>query len=187
MAAHKKEEQINLLPERGFEQTTTGRILNWILSSFRVIVIITEIIVMIAFLSRFWLDAQNTDLSEEIQQKQAVLLASQDSEKEFKDAQKRLKVFTELTKDETVVSRSLNTIRSYLPDDIILDTISFSKDAVHIEGLSPNERAVQQLIINLDSTENFEDVSLIELKSDQNNTSLMKFNIEAKPSSVKNI
>src|SRR3989304_5055627 len=97
MAAHKKEEQINLLPEKGFEQTTTGRILTWILSSFRIIVIVTEIIVMIAFLSRFWLDAQNTDLTEELQQKQAVLSASKAFDAEFKDTQKRLKVFTDLT------------------------------------------------------------------------------------------
>ena len=64
MSAHKKQ-QVNLLPEKGFTSTTTGRVLTWILSTFRIIVIVTEIIVMIAFLSRFWLDAQNTDLSEE--------------------------------------------------------------------------------------------------------------------------
>lgn len=186
MAAHKKEEQINLLPERGFEQTTTGRILNWILSSFRVIVIITEIIVMIAFLSRFWLDAQNTDLTEEIQQKQAVLSASKDFDKEFKDTQKRLEILKNLTKGETVVSKSLSTLRSYLPDDIFLSTISFSKEALRIEGLSPNERSVQQLIVNLESTQIFREVVLIELRSDQNNTSLLKFTIQAKPNSEKN-
>lgn len=186
MAAHKKEEQINLLPEKGFEQTTTGRILTWILSSFRVIVIVTEIIVMIAFLSRFWLDAQNTDLTEELQQKQAVLSASQDFDAEFKDTQKRLKVFTDLTANQDIVSKSLNTLKSYMPDDVFLSLISFSKDTLDFEGLSPNERSVQQLIVNLDSTDIFENVVLIELKSDQNNSSLLKFTIQAKTSSEKN-
>src|SRR3989337_1668594 len=171
MAAHKKEEQINLLPEKGFEQTTTGRILTWILSSFRIIVIVTEIIVMIAFLSRFWLDAQNTDLTEELQQKQAVLSASKAFDAEFKDTQKRLKDFTDL--------------KSYLPDDVFLSLVSFSKDSLNFEGLSPNERSIQQLIVNLGSTDIFENVILIELRSDQNNPSLLKFTIQAKPSSGK--
>ena len=50
-----RKEEINLLPQKGFEATTAGRILAWILSTFRIIVIITELLVMVAFLSRFWL------------------------------------------------------------------------------------------------------------------------------------
>ena len=82
-----KKEEINLLPQKGFASTTAGRILAWILSTFRIIVIVTEIIVMVAFLSRFWLDAQNTDLDEEITQKQALIAASLGFEKRFKQTQ----------------------------------------------------------------------------------------------------
>ena len=83
MAARKKR-QINLLPQEEFAASTLGRVLNWLLTTFRYIVIVTEIVVMTAFLSRFWLDAKSTDLNELIKQKQAVIAASADFEKEFR-------------------------------------------------------------------------------------------------------
>ena len=62
----KKEPEINLLPQEEFEGSVIGRILKWGLSTFRIIVIIVEMVVMAAFLSRFWLDAKNSDLNEDI-------------------------------------------------------------------------------------------------------------------------
>ncbi|OGM21337.1 hypothetical protein A2955_01320 [Candidatus Woesebacteria bacterium RIFCSPLOWO2_01_FULL_37_19] len=179
MAAQKKEVQINLLPEKGFESSTTGRILGWILSTFRIIVIVTEIIVMIAFLSRFWLDAQNTDLTEEIQRKKAVLVASQDSDKEFRDVQKRLKIYNALIGNEKIISKSINLIRTYLPDELYLTSIAYAKDEITINGLTPSERGLQQFIVNLDSTDLYEEVSLLELKSSQDNPSLLQFSLKS--------
>ena len=89
MAALRNKNQINLLPSRGLGSSTAGRVLSWILSTFRIIVIVTEIIVMVAFLSRFWLDAQNTDITEEMTQKQAVLAASLDFERKFKETKEK--------------------------------------------------------------------------------------------------
>jgi hypothetical protein len=126
MAARKKEE-INLLPQRGFESTTTGRILAWVLSSFRIIVIVTEIIVMVAFLSRFWLDAQNTDLTEELDRKQAVLASSLNFEKEFKDTQKRLEIYSDLTSYKLPKATIASTISQLLPPDIFLTSTINSK------------------------------------------------------------
>jgi len=122
MSAHKKQ-QVNLLPEKGFTSTTTGRVLTWILSTFRIIVIVTEIIVMIAFLSRFWLDAQNTDLSEEIEQKKAILVASADFEKEFRQTQERLQIYSGLTLNKVQNSSVISQITKLVPDDTILKAI----------------------------------------------------------------
>ena len=61
-----KKKNINLLPKEEFDASVVGRLLRWAMGTFRIIVIITEMIVMAAFLSRFWLDAQNSDLNDEI-------------------------------------------------------------------------------------------------------------------------
>lgn len=177
MSAQKKEE-INLLPQRGFESTTTGRILAWVLSSFRIIVIVTEIIVMIAFLSRFWLDAQNTDLSENLEQKQAVLAASLNFEKEFKDNQKRLQVYSNLTSDNLLKATVAKTITKLLPPDIFLTSIIFQSKEVRITGLSPGERSIQQLIVNLNSADIFTDVLLVEIATDEEDITIFKFEIK---------
>lgn len=177
MSARKKEE-INLLPQKGFEMTTVGRVLSWILSSFRIIVIATEIIVMIAFLSRFWLDAQNTDLNEEIEDKKAVLSASLAFEKEFKDIQNRIEIFSNIS-SQAKVSEQLEVITKLLPPDIFLENINFSGQNKNIiVGLSANEVSVQQFIVNLKSSDIFENVSLGKLSSYKNNSELIEFEIE---------
>jgi len=47
------------------------------MGSFRIIVIVTEIIVMGAFLSRFWLDAQNSELDSSIKIASAQITAQE--------------------------------------------------------------------------------------------------------------
>ena len=177
MTARKRDDQINLLPQKGFEQTTGGRVLVWILSTFRIIVIVTEIIVMIAFLSRFWLDAQNTDLSEEIQQKQSVLAASQNFEKEFKDTQGKLSIYSEIAKGRGVFSNPLQTITSYLPQDLYLTSVRISDNTVEIEGTSPNERSIQQLSVNLNASEIFTEIEIVEIVTSGADPSLLNFKL----------
>ena len=174
----RREKEINLLPQKGFESTTAGRVLAWILSTFRVIVIVTEIIVMIAFMSRFWLDAQNTDLNEKISQKVAVLSASQDFESHFKDTQQRLDALSDISSGELVNTNLLKIITKNLPPDVILNNISYANKKVALLGSTPNERSVQQLIVNLDANEEFQNVSFSEAKSSSNDPNILDFKIE---------
>jgi len=173
----KQASEINLLPEREFAGTITGRVLSWIISTFRVIVIATEILVMIAFLSRFWLDAQNTDLNEELAQKKAILLASQDFERQFKDTQKRLKIFNEISTKNNG-STMVSLISNHLPPDINLTTIDMLNNDIEIQGLTASEQSAQQFVVNLQATNNFSDVLLTSITSNQLNPGLLSFTIK---------
>ena len=88
---------------------------------------------MLAFLSRFWLDAQNTDLNELIKQKQAVLAASSSFEKKFKDTQARLKIFSNFTSEEGVVADAMSEMSSRLPPDALLASVSFKDGGIEIK------------------------------------------------------
>ncbi len=187
MSAHRKQGQINLLPEASFETTTAGRVLSWVLSSFRIIVIVTEIIVMIAFLSRFWLDAQNTDLNDEIKNKTAVLSASKDFEREFKNIQNKLNVFSKLTENQGIYTDTLSNIVSYLPSDLFLTSITFEGQLIEIEGYSPNEVSIQQLIVNLSSSGKFSDIALSKLETDTKDPILLNFKIDTNVSNKEKI
>jgi len=183
MSAQKKEEQINLLPRKGFESSTSGRILAWILSTFRIIVIVTEIIVMVAFLSRFWFDAQNSDLNEKIQQKQAILSASQEFEIRFKDVQKRLEVYKNLTQNKSLNSEIIGIISISTPPDIILDKLSVNSKVLEITGTTPNEASIQQLIVNLADKQKFKEVGLAKTSTSPENPQILIFTIVANVSS----
>jgi len=176
MAKKKKEAIINLVPKEDFSATTAGRVLAWILSTFRIIVIVTEILVMLAFISRFWLDAQNTDLTELIKQKQAVLVASTSFENQFKDTQARLQIFSEYAGSEGKIPHLINVVSSRLPSDVVLDSISISKEGMTISGLSTNETSIQQLIVNLYEEETIKEVLLQEVTF-EGESQLLKFRI----------
>jgi hypothetical protein len=170
-----QKKQINLLPRKGFEATAVGRVVGWLLGTFRIILIITEIIVMSAFFSRFFLDAKNSDLNEEIQQKQAVIASFANIESEFRSVQNRLAVFIKLSKENDQNSKILDAIRISLPekpDELSLSGIRISKAAIDLDGISISEKNVQQLIANLESTDSIQTVVLRDLSSKSNDAYL---------------
>lgn len=177
MTAQTKDD-INLLPQKGFETSTAGRVLAWVLSTFRIIVIFTELIVMSAFLLRFWLDAQNSDLGDEIDEKQAVLAASLSSEKEFKDNQKRLGVYKEFTSRKYSYNQVLKEITKSFPGNVFLTSIDLAEDKIELDAVSSTERDIQQTIVNLSGKTIFKEVKLLDASTDKGNPSLIKFKLE---------
>jgi hypothetical protein len=96
MPINKSAKHINLLPQDDFQTTGIGRVLKWALSTFRVMVIVTELVVMSAFLSRFWLDSKNSDLNEAMGIKKAQVMAYKEVEKEFRSYQTKLSIASSL-------------------------------------------------------------------------------------------
>jgi len=180
MAARKIKGQINLLPQEEFAGTTFGRTLKWAMSTFRIIVIATEMVVMIAFLSRFWLDARNSDLNDLIKQKTAVLASQSDFEKEFKNTQKKLSIFSSLTAEAGTASKILGNITSYLPSDIYLITYAFNGESAQVKGAAQSEISIAQFMVNLEKSEAFDKVTLTNLDASQED-SLFTFTLRVIP------
>lgn len=180
MAAQQKikNEGINLLPKKGFYTTIAGRILTWILSTFRGIVIFTEIVVMLAFLSRFWLDAKNSDLSDEIDQKQAVIISTLDFEKEYKITQNKLKIFENVVSSEINASNVLKNITESVPAGISLTSLNFGNSLLTIRGNSNSEVEIQQFTVNLKSHPNFKKISITNISLDPQTANLINFQLK---------
>lgn len=174
--ATKGKSVINLLPQEEFETSIVGKVLRWAMTTFRYIVIVTEMIVMAAFLSRFWLDSKNSDLNDILDIKKAQILAQGDFEKEFKNLQGKLQTFNEFAKG-TKSSSIIEIVAKKTPVGVSLESISFQKDKVDIKGLSGSEIGIAQFISNLKSDKFFKDVSLGQVNSPEDNPSLIIFNI----------
>lgn len=174
-----KGRKINLLPQLGFGSTTTGRVVTWLLGTFRIIVIITEIVVMAAFFSRFRLDAKNNDLNESIQQKQAVIASYAETEKNIKDLQTQTQLFNQITQATLSNSLLLEDIRSSIPDNVVLSNINITNTSIRLSGFSASERDVQQFMVNLQTLEIIDKVTLTELASGQQNRSVYTFDLNA--------
>lgn len=172
----KNQKLINLLPQEEFEASVTGRVLKWTMSTFRYIVIVTEMIVMGAFLSRFWLDAQNADLGDSLKTKTAQIQAQSDFEKTFRNFQTRLKVLAEMDKNiepTTVVG----SIVSKLPTDVVLTSISYQDKSTALKGISGSEIGIAQFVANLRGDKTFKKITLGQITSSQINQIETVFNV----------
>lgn len=146
MAAPKN---ISLIPREGFEYTTTGRVLGWAVSAGRVIVVITELVVILAFLSRFWLDRQLTNLNEQIKQRVTLIHASENFEQQFRTTQSKLATFTQITQAPNSPA-ILEQILNLVPQDVVATQALIDRSRAQITGLALSERGLATFMKNLE-------------------------------------
>ncbi|OGM03068.1 hypothetical protein A2115_02330 [Candidatus Woesebacteria bacterium GWA1_41_8] len=175
--------KINLIPQKGFETTEGGRILLWLLSSFRIVVIVTEIVVMIAFLVRFGLYSQNTSLTSEVKQKQDYISSEASFEKDFRAIQTKLKIFTTIANTNNFMSNYLANISSHIPNDIVLKSVTYDQKKLSITATSPSEVSIAQFLANLQSVSELNSAAIEEIAPDVANISLLSFVISVPLSS----
>jgi Tfp pilus assembly protein PilN len=169
-----KKSAINLLPQEEFDASLLGRTLKWAMGSFRIIVILTEMVVMAAFLSRFWLDAQNSSLNDSIKIASAQISTQSKFEKEFRGVQKKLNIYKQIMTDSTQ-SGKIDSISSKIPGDLILSSISIQGNLTQIKGTSGSEMGVAQFITNLKADPSVKKVDLDSIGSKEQNQSLLTF------------
>jgi Tfp pilus assembly protein PilN len=170
--------KINLLPQEEFNVSVTGRILRWAMSTFRIIVIVTEMIVMAAFLSRFWIDAQNSDLNNAIKAKTAQITDQNAVETEFRTIQSKVNIFKEMSQ-VVKPAQITDSITSKIPASATLISVSVSDRTALISGVSGDESGIAQFIANLKSDDTFKSVNLTGVNSSQDNPNQTNFAISA--------
>lgn len=175
---NKKSKDINLIPQNEFETSNFGRILKWALSTFRVIVIITELIVMSAFLSRFWLDAKNSDLTDELNTTKRQVEAFSDIENEFRILQKKVNI-AKVIYNQKETNKIISNLLKYLPENVFLSTLSINDNHIAIKAFSTTEQSIAQLMTNLENYKEIDEIILSQISTDTSNANLINFNISA--------
>ena len=120
--------EISLLPESENPRSFGARFFKWITTTGRVVIILTELVVISVFMSRFWLDRKNSDLSEISRQKQAILESVIPFETEFIQLQQRLAYIKNFYSSQPDYEKQINSLISSTPQDIFYDRLSVSKD-----------------------------------------------------------
>lgn len=175
--AKNKNKPINLLPKEEFDASITGRVLKWAMGTFRIIVIVTEMIVMGAFLSRFWLDARNSDLNDLLTIKSAQISSQSEFETEFRNLQDSLKIFKGIT-SATAPSNILDKVVTRLPSGISLQSFSFQEKEAQVKGIASSELAIAQFVSNLKADTFFSEVTLGQIGSSEGSPFLTVFNLK---------
>jgi len=170
-----KNKSINLLPSEEFNASTTGRILRWATGTFRLIVIVTEMVVMMAFLSRFWLDAQNSTLNNAIKLKSAQISAQASLEKQFRGIQSKLETFNQLSQDQKT-SDLIGKITNKVPGSVTLSGITAGEGTINIRGTSFSDYDTMQFVASLAETP-FKSAELQQVSLSKDNPGTSDFTI----------
>jgi Tfp pilus assembly protein PilN len=141
-----KQEGVSLLPK---EENRLDQVSNWILETGRWIVVFTLFFVLLAFLSRFWLDQKIADLYAKTAQKIAIVEASTEFENEFRLLQSQIESIKTLDAQKPNQAEKIKKIIALLPEDIYLNSIKISDSDISFDIISQNETALNTLFQNL--------------------------------------
>lgn len=159
-----KEIRINLLGSQDLGHTPWGRLVEWATTYGRYIMITTEIVVLLAFISRFSLDRKNTDLTEELGQKQAIIEANLDFERDIKSLQAHLTTAKALLANQAKPVEIANTLESLIPADVYLSSLDISRDKISISATAGTTSGFAQFLSNLQSVQMIQNVLLGDIR-----------------------
>lgn len=172
--------EMSLLPESENPRSFGARFFKWITTTGRVTIILTELVVISVFISRFWLDRKNSDLSEISRQKQAILESSTLFETEFTNLQKKLAYIKDFYSGEPQYNKQINSLISSTPSDLFYQNLTASTDettkitTIDASLLAYKEESIVSFITNLMLNPDINQVNVtkIEKKEKENQFSI---------------
>lgn len=167
---------INLLPGDDLEKAPLGKFLKWTLTYGRYIIVITEIIVLLAFLSRFKLDRDLSDLSDNITRKKNIIDAAQTFETKVRRLQDRLTVIAPILDQTGRPKQYLELLATSLPQDIILSSLKTKGDAITLSGTTTSEGGIATVVSALQKNSRVRSVSL-DVVSKDSKSNLLTFSL----------
>lgn len=105
----------NLLRPQIEPPTMWTRVYDWVVGSARVIVIIVELVVVVAFAIRIVVDVQSNNLNEQIATKEAILQTFAEAELRYLSTQAKTDAYRDLWETSVEYSTIFAEILSYLP------------------------------------------------------------------------
>ncbi len=170
---------IEFIPQEDWEKTNFGKFLKWLLNVGRWIVIITELIVIIAFLSRFKLDRDLTNLNEKVKQKQAIINSSTAFEKDFRFLQKKLSTIEGLGKSQIESDKILAIFSQITPAGIQLSNFVINdQKKIGLTASADSETTFAFFLKNLKAEPQLKNLALDKISINEEQFGKIVFNIK---------
>lgn len=156
---------INLLDQDTFSQSAIGKVLLWALSVGRYIVVFTELIVIISFLSRFKLDRDLTDLNEEIEKQKTIVKSYGDLESKFLHTQEQISYIKSNSSTHSPKT-ILDLLGRTLPLDVKIDKLGLGNTSFRLSALALSPEGFIQFVKALHQQPEIKNLSLGNIKSE---------------------
>lgn len=156
---------INLV--KGQDKGFFDKFINWALTVGRLVVILTELVALSAFLYRFSLDRRLIDLHDQISQKQSIVKILKQKEDTYRNIQGRLALAATLTKTGQEKTQIFSDILRLAPPDFIFNNIVLSQATVRIDA---SAQSVSSLASFIRDIKNYKETSSVSLDKIENKT-----------------
>lgn len=167
---------INLLPKDSFEFSTFGKALKWATTVGRVLVVITEFLVLLAFASRFYFDKKLGDMKEVIDQKEVQILAYSEVEGEMRKVLDKQTPIEANQKGGLGFSAKIDYLTQIIPIGTVLDGLSVDKNGLNVDGKALSEYGFAQFVSGVKKMPGVARINLKDTSFDQS-TGGVKFSI----------
>lgn len=155
---------INLAKNRG--ESLVDRVIAFALTIGRVLIIITELIALGAFLYRFTLDRTLVGLHDAISQEGTIVRLLHNNEVLYRSVQNRLSLASLLTKSPPL-EQYLIDIKSFAPVNMTIQTIAVAPDAIRIQA---SAQSVDSLTLFVEKIKQYPQVKSVSIDSINNKT-----------------
>ena len=170
--------KINLLPKDSFEFSALGKLLSWAMTSGRVMVVLTEFVVLLSFGSRFYFDKKLNDLTEVIDQKIAQIDAYADVETQARTLLAKQVPVAEFLNRNIKFSQKYDDLSKSISPGVKLEKIYFDQNTMKISGKSDTELGFAQFLRNLKLLNTLSYMNIKDTTFDQTSKSV-SFTIQA--------
>jgi len=148
---------INLLKK---QTNLADRFINWALTIGRLLVILTEIVALSAFIYRFSLDRQLIDLHSKIVQEQAIINYLKDNEKTYRNLQDRLTAATNYSTLGVNRLKVFSDIVGFTPKGMTFNNLSLYENRIRIDA---NVDSVSSLSTFVNSIKNYPAIDTVSI------------------------
>ncbi len=162
-----QQSSINLLGSQAPDTSVFGRIMDWIATFGRYIMVLTEIVVLGTFISRFALDRKLTDLNEEISQKQEILEVNQDLEQRIRSIQQQLLETKTVMASQSTPVLSLAALQRIIPMGTFIQTCNLQNTRISLDLTSLSVESFNQFLVNLSATRELTSIQINDIAKDQ--------------------
>lgn len=169
---------LNLLKPQGNPKKIFAKLIYWLLSSGRFILVFVEALVLIAFVARFKLDADLASKKEAIEEQIPYIESLKPYEILIRNTQLKLSTIENIKKTLPDWSSVLNKIAVQTPLDVKITGIKITNNAgsanLNITGESPKNNDLNNFIANLKTDAAFSGISIASIGLEQG---ILKFTI----------
>jgi Tfp pilus assembly protein PilO len=158
---------INLAKNR--QLPVVDRFLNWGLTVGRLIIIITEVIAVIAFIYRFSLDERLIDLHSAIKQKQNMVSALKNDEAKYRNLQDRIALASTFSVKAAASDQVITDIIHLVPNQIEVTNLLLNKGRMNLDI---NVLSISSLEAFVESLKNYEKIKSISVDNIENRPSV---------------